>query len=266
MFRATQGQKTSSPTTTRTTETQTPVTTRDTTPRETAPRITTPVTVDPSLDRHEESGSREHESATLIGSPVTVTPLHSGGLSGSTSPLTTRMQSMLSTPSTPVLSEASRRLPPAARRTLTETGLQGRVDEFPRPTHGSVYPLPPEFVAPMGHHVENLELSLMNPTRSLESAPLVHTDRFKHALEGMMDGTPLPPIKVDRRPNRAATVEDGFHRYYSALALGFSHIPAVVADREPEVAVKTQPTAKWVPRHLREKTEPQPPPKKDDGF
>jgi hypothetical protein len=56
-----------------------------------------------------------------------------------------------------------------------------------------------------------------------------YKDRMVSILKGMVSGSVLPPIKIDRPPVIHAPhtyrLRDGFHRFYASVALGFSHLP-----------------------------------------
>jgi hypothetical protein len=52
-------------------------------------------------------------------------------------------------------------------------------------------------------------------------------DRTMAVLAGIREDLSLPPIQV-KAGGRSYRVHNGFHRFYASLALGFSHIPAVI--------------------------------------
>ena len=56
--------------------------------------------------------------------------------------------------------------------------------------------------------------------------------RFALILDAFRNNVSLPPVEVDRLPQAFGAIEyrlrDGFHRYYSARAVGFSNVPAIV--------------------------------------
>jgi hypothetical protein len=58
-------------------------------------------------------------------------------------------------------------------------------------------------------------------------------DRMLSILAGIRDGDALPPIDIEtadpgQRPFR---LRGGFHRFFAAVDLGFSHIPADIVER-----------------------------------
>jgi len=55
-------------------------------------------------------------------------------------------------------------------------------------------------------------------------------DRVVSILRGIRQGAALPPIEVARLPHSSASrfkLIHGAHRFYCALAAGFSHVPAI---------------------------------------
>lgn len=52
-------------------------------------------------------------------------------------------------------------------------------------------------------------------------------DRTMAVLTGIREDLSLPPIEV-KAGERGYRVHHGFHRFHVSLALGFSHIPAVI--------------------------------------
>jgi hypothetical protein len=58
-------------------------------------------------------------------------------------------------------------------------------------------------------------------------------DRTMAVLRGICEVSSMPPIPVWRTLEGPWSFEirDGYHRLYASIAVGFSHIPAEIADR-----------------------------------
>jgi hypothetical protein len=57
--------------------------------------------------------------------------------------------------------------------------------------------------------------------------------RVVHILRGFHTGAQIPPVLVDRlgQPSQHLyRLRDGAHRFYSSIAAGFSHVPAIVYE------------------------------------
>lgn len=68
------------------------------------------------------------------------------------------------------------------------------------------------------------------PVRTRDSGPFDH-ERMLNILNGLRRDVPIEPIVVDTPPPDYPfpfRLIDGFHRVCACLALGFSHVPAVV--------------------------------------
>lgn len=58
--------------------------------------------------------------------------------------------------------------------------------------------------------------------------------RSASILSAVRDGLPLPPILLFQRKGEARyELRDGFHRFHLFLALGYTHVAAVVTDWKP---------------------------------
>jgi len=71
------------------------------------------------------------------------------------------------------------------------------------------------------------------PTRSFSKGGWwVQKDRLLSVLQAMVSGTPLPPLSVaDGIGDHRYQIENGFHRYYASLLLGYTEIPAIRQKR-----------------------------------
>ncbi len=68
------------------------------------------------------------------------------------------------------------------------------------------------------------------PKRDL-GTPWFDETRMVRILQGLRSGILLPPIELHEPPDGSMfryAVRDGFHRFYAAAALGFTHLPATV--------------------------------------
>jgi len=103
---------------------------------------------------------------------------------------------------------------------LSEAGLQGFV-----PTRQAFRCDEPHII-----------ISIANIEKMIRSVPLdmngFRRDRMMRVLTGIRDDDALPPIPVQRADQGPLPyrLRDGTHRFYASLALGFSHIPAVLVE------------------------------------
>jgi hypothetical protein len=60
--------------------------------------------------------------------------------------------------------------------------------------------------------------------------------RLIRILSGFVAGLAIPPIKVHEMPQGSFRygLRDGFHRFYTSVAAGFDHIPAILTTYLPE--------------------------------
>jgi hypothetical protein len=75
-----------------------------------------------------------------------------------------------------------------------------------------------------------LACTVKPPTERL--GELYDDDRLARVLEGMDDGTELPPVKVKYAPQGDSfdyEVVDGIHRYYASVKRGYAKIPVQLA-------------------------------------
>jgi len=75
-----------------------------------------------------------------------------------------------------------------------------------------------------------LALSDVRPPRRAPGVPGLVRERAVALLGGFQSKTPLPPIVAYAVPDPpfAYRLGEGYHRYYLSLAVGFTHVPAVI--------------------------------------
>jgi len=89
---------------------------------------------------------------------------------------------------------------------------------------------PTFFIVPTGSKLEDLPLKrIERPQRSnpTKHSWFVEKDRLFSVFQAMIDGEPLPPIRVQLTEAGCIRVINGFHRYYASLILGYTDIPVL---------------------------------------
>ena len=59
----------------------------------------------------------------------------------------------------------------------------------------------------------------------------LHEDRTKSLLHAFLEGTPVPPLEVNKLHGQIAgqfSIRDGYHRYFVSIALGFTMLPVSI--------------------------------------
>jgi len=86
------------------------------------------------------------------------------------------------------------------------------------------------FIIPEGFHVEDVPLKFIEKPERCQPAKdgwFVDRERLFSVLDAMISGQPLPPVRVAFTDAGSRRIENGFHRYFASLALGYIDIPVL---------------------------------------
>ncbi|MES2504533.1 MAG: hypothetical protein V4534_06610 [Myxococcota bacterium] len=94
-----------------------------------------------------------------------------------------------------------------------------------------------------GNQIEVMSLTELDKTRGEEGKDAFQADRFVSCLNAMLQGDPLPPVRIDFDENGKPWLADGFHRVYAAACLGFGSVPVEFSATKAEAAAQIRRTA-----------------------
>lgn len=71
------------------------------------------------------------------------------------------------------------------------------------------------------------------PLSEVDIPPVWQASKSKPIKEALVEGKPLPPVRLVRGEDGKLTIEDGIHRANAAVEAGHTHIPAIVDEFVP---------------------------------
>jgi len=110
------------------------------------------------------------------------------------------------------------------------------------------------FYVPVGFVLDDVPVGRIEKPKRLDMWSSQHgwfvdPTRFMSVLNAMLDGTPLPPIRVSCEQDAPMTVVNGFHRYFASLVLNYRDIPVLRKATHSPKEEKSRGRSKCRTRH-----------------